>query len=157
MKRLFGASGSKPIALPSAALDRFVPENSIETALKGVVEGRIEMGRFLAALLGGALFVPSATEADASVIGEQFQPIGYDHAEHGPMMIAFTAASRADERVRGFFQTIRSGVLVDATAFLKVVPIGIGLHLNPGWAVSLEMPARGLADFKTDAGLLKLN
>jgi hypothetical protein len=73
------------------------------------------------------------------------------HNQSGvPMLAVFTAPERSTgwpERIPGY----TFGLLTDFRWLLKGITSGVGLVINPGSSVGLEMPATGVARLKAEA------
>ena len=124
----------------------FEPGNELEQALVAARSGERTVVSFMDKLLESQIFVlvnkdlgPSG-RWDESVI-----PMALSNQDGESVLAVFTAPERATpwakrEPLFGF------GVLVNFTWLLKNIPAGVGLVVNPGHRVGLEMPAAGVKD-----------
>lgn len=118
--------------------------NPLETAILDAKAHRITMVQMLRALLGAELTVPSGGEVAAD--GGGFRPVLFDKAGT-PMIACFTAP----ERIEGIEHLAPYALKMPAHAFLRQVPAGHGIVINPGQEIGFEIDADGLQRLLRDA------
>lgn len=149
---LFGGGKEKELP-PLIPLDKFVPENQLEEKLKGFIEGRDTVKDVMEAMLATQVFLPSMAEPEEMRQGKvKFCVL--ENPAQGDMAAVFTAPSRSDT-VRELLPGLKSAFLAEAKWVFRIVPEDLGIIINPGWQAGLEMPAKGLVQFKKDYGLDK--
>ena len=121
--------------------EAFDPRNDLERQLLAAQEGRMAPDAFMAQLLDAQVFLP-VREDDAGIQGFQTSdkavPLLLDGGEGYQVLVVFTSP----ERAKGFladFPGYEGGLLTDFRWILERVGAGIGISLNPGWDVGMDM------------------
>jgi hypothetical protein len=115
----------------------FQPLNALEKELEKAQAGRSLMPAFLRLFVGSDLVVPSGAEIMPD--GSCFEPVLFD--KDGTQMVAcFTAAERIGDvsRLASYYLKVTGG------EFLKLIPAGYGLVVNPGQPVGFDVEPGGL-------------
>jgi hypothetical protein len=124
-------------------MEEFHPQNSLEEALKDTQAGLMPVKIFLGAMLASDIAIPSVAEVRAD--GTGLVPLIYER-EGVSRVAVFTDKDRA-----GRVSNQASFLLVmKGFSFLKRVPAGFGLVINPGYPVGLEMTVEGVSNLKRD-------
>lgn len=118
----------------------FEPKNDLETKLLAAQAGHIGEEEFLAALLEAQVFMP--VEEKHAIAGlqtsDKAQPLLLD-SEDGLRVIAlFTSPERAKPFLADY-PKYRGGLLAEFTWVVERIGAGVGLTLNPGSEVGLDM------------------
>ncbi len=129
--------------------DAFQPQNALEEVLASVVGNPAQVTVFIELLRKSQIFAPSPAAPEALQQGKGFALLVFDHPEHGKMVAVFTSADRLTP-VAELFRAAQSALLVEFTWVLAAMPQELGIVINPGWEVGLEMPAAGLAELRLD-------
>jgi hypothetical protein len=125
------------------ANQEFMPTNALETALAKAMRKELPIARFLTVLLESDLAIPSTSEVQAD--GSGMNPIMYD--KNGATMIAvYTDLERAKLQSA----TASYCLLMPARRFLKALPPGYGVVINPGLSVGLELSESGIQEIRRD-------
>jgi hypothetical protein len=76
-------------------------------------------------------------------------PLVLSGSTGAPMLAIFTSLDRATPMSTAF-SDYRFALLVEFRWLLQRVADGVGLVVNPGWHVGLEMPPSGVAQMKAE-------
>ena len=124
-------------------MDDFVPINQLERALVNVQAGHIGMPNFLGLFSRSDIAVPSAGEVRPDWDG--FQPLLFN--KNGVEMVAcFTSA----ERIGSFGRTAPYCLSIKGTEFMRRMPPGYGLVVNPGYPAGFDIHPDGLRRIVTE-------
>ncbi len=145
-KNLF--AGTPPYRL-IISKDAFQPKNTLEEVLLSVAGASAHIPVFIELLRKSQIFAPSPAAPEALQQGKGFALLVFDHPEHGKMVALFTSADRLAP-VAELFRAAQSALLVEFTWVLGAMPQELGIVINPGWEVGLEMPSDGLAKLRSD-------
>jgi hypothetical protein len=134
-----------------SASSEFKASNALEAALVSAQGGATPIADFICNLLESQVFVlldkdpgPSRTWDNSA------SPLVLHNQSGVPMLAVFTAPERSTawpERIPGY----TFGLLTEFRWLLKGITSGVGLVINPGSSVGLEMPAAGVARLKAEA------
>ncbi|HHJ13712.1 MAG TPA: SseB family protein [Gammaproteobacteria bacterium] len=121
--------------------NRFTPHNDLEQRLQALQEGRLEVNTFMHNLLDEQLFMP--VEDDSSEIQglqttTRAKPLTLDTEDGQTVLILFTSPERAKPFVAGL-GNYNGGLLVDFGWILERVGGGIGISINPGHEIGLDL------------------
>ena len=134
-----------------SASPRFEAANLLETALIYAQSGAIPFGDFVARLLSSQVFVLLDKDPGPSGVWDNTaSPLMLRGQAGLPMMAIFTAP----ERSTGWPARIPEysfGLLTDFRWLLKGTTSSVGLVINPGSTVGVEMPASDVAQLRADA------
>lgn len=119
----------------------FMPTSSLEHALLKAKNDAGSMGEFFAEFVRSNIFVL----ADRSVYSEA----GFDPSinlcvltnKSGSSVVAAFTAREMATRLHESQPRFRYGILVDATSLINGLESGVGLVLNPGHPVGVEIPS----------------
>lgn len=111
--------------------------NAIERAIGEAKAGTIGIDAMLDTLLDSALVVPSGSEIGAD--GTGFQPVLFDR-DGTPMVAVFTTP----ERIGEIGEIAKYALSISAREFVRRVPSGHGVVINPGQDLGFEIDAAGL-------------
>jgi hypothetical protein len=113
--------------------------------------GAISIGEFVKTLLGSQVFVLLDRDpGPSSVWNNTASPLVLNNQSGMPMLAIFTALERSadwSERIPDY----SFGLLTDFRWLLKGIASGVGLVINPGSKVGLEMPAIGVWQMRAEA------
>jgi hypothetical protein len=118
----------------------------IDRAITRTRDGELTMQALLWVLASSVVLVASRAEVGEDLAG--FEPVLYD-GDGESLLSVFTAAERAD-------------AVPDQTPFLvaltgedlvRRMPDGFGLIVNPGNDLGFQVPARGVAAFRTEISI----
>ncbi len=115
----------------------FEPANDLERALQKAQAGEMPLSDFLPRLWAADLFAPS--EEEIQVDRQAFRPVLVP-GKDAQLVVVFTAL----ERAAGLHRTAPHVLKVAAREFLPRTPQGLGLAINPGLAVGIEIAPAGL-------------
>lgn len=131
----------------------FDPINDLERSLQDAQNGCLPIDKLFDTFFRHQVFVllekqPDVKEAAVAAMSALMLK-GMD----GEMMLAvFTSPARTDGWPNRFPQ-FSYGLAVDFKWIVKTMGQDIGIVINPGSAVGLEMPARGVAQARASAAL----
>ncbi len=127
--------------------EAFEPRNDLEHRLLQAQEGEIGAELFLEGLLSAQVFMP-VRDDDLGISGLQRSaravPLTLPGADGGEILVLFTSP----ERARPFLADhpdFKGGLLMEFQRILEKVGSGVGVVLNPGWPVGLDMAAEQVA------------
>lgn len=118
----------------------FEPKNDLEQRLLDAQEGRIPGEEFLQTLLGSQVFMPVRDEYQIANFqaSDKAVPLTLEAEDGTRLLVLFTSP----ERGRGFLQDYPEyvgGLLDEFSWVLQRVGSGIGISINPGSEVGLEL------------------
>ncbi len=121
--------------------DTFTPHNDLESRLVSLQEGRLDGNAFMHGLLDEQLFMP--VEDDASEIqglqkSTRAKPLTLETEDGETVLILFTSP----ERAKGFvanFPGYNGGLLTEMSWILERIGGGVGISINPGHEVGLDL------------------
>lgn len=122
----------------------FSPLNDLEGVLRSVRSGEAPLAAFMDALLEAQVFV--LLNEDPGPEGdwpEPALPLVLNNAQGAPVLSVFTAPERAIA-MASQFPLFAYGLLVDFSWLVQRMHAGVGLVINPGTLVGMEMPAEGV-------------
>jgi len=129
----------------------FEPMNELEQALAQAQAGRMEVTAFMHHLLASPVFVLIDKDLDAQGRWDDAAtPLILGSSSGNSVLVIFTSPERSGgwpERHPQF----RFGLFVDFRWLLEGVADGVGIIINPGSAVGLEVPPSGVDQLKLDA------
>jgi len=121
--------------------EAFTPRNDLETRLVSLQDGSLDGNAFMKTLLDEQLFMP--VEDEENEIGgfqksTQAKPLTLETEEGHTVLILFSSPERAKPfvaNVPGF----NGGLLAEVSWILERVGSGIGIAINPGHEVGLDL------------------
>ena len=119
------------------------PVGALEEALDEARAGKKPVPDFLRLLVASDLAVPSGGEVKPD--GEGFQPLLFN-VKGGQMVACFTRR----ERIGVFAETAPYALMLNGGEFLRRVPKGYGLVINPGQRLGFEVSPQGLPKIVAD-------
>ena len=124
-------------------MTEFIPMNELERALIQARTAALPLKAFFGLLLSSNLAVPSITSVNAD--GTGLAPVVYER-EGISRVGVFTDKERAEVvKDHAGYVLVTSGY-----DFLRRIPKGYGLVVNPGYAVGFEMTPDGMAGMLQD-------
>ena len=123
----------------------FKPQNELERFLIKTKAGELPLKELLRQLTASDLFVPSVQEVAQD--GSGFVPLLFER-DRVPLAAAFTAISR----VSAYGERAKYCVKMNGAEFLKRVPKGYGVAINPGFSATFEISPPGINDILRDFG-----
>lgn len=116
----------------------FTPLNSFESLLAAAQAGQADIRKVISALIQAELAIPSGAQVMAD--GRGFQPLVFP--KEGVQMVAcFSDRSRIGE----FASTAPYCLMLNGGDFLRRMPSGYGLVVNPGQSVGFDVSPDGIA------------
>jgi hypothetical protein len=137
------------------ALPTFKAANALETALEQARSGVIPIRDFIAKLLESQVFVllDKAVEPDG-VWDNSAAPMVLSSPSGSPMLAVFTAPERSTHSPHRLPE-YAFGLLIAFRWLLKGIEPDVGLVINPGSAVGLEIPASGVIRIRAEIAPVK--
>ncbi len=127
-----------------AFAEEFSAESELELALIDMISNTTSHEDFFDKLITSKVFIPSNSEPVPSA----FEPLIFDHPRLGPVVAIFTHAKRFSP-VSKLFPNVLSGILMEFPWILMHMPAGLGLIINPGWEISVEVTGEDIMDWKS--------
>jgi hypothetical protein len=128
----------------------FKPTNDLERVLLDAQEGRQSVTQLVTKLLSSQVFVLSDKDPGPSNVWDNSPSLLVLNGSAGaPMLAIFTSPERSSEWPTRFPQ-FAFGLLADFRWLLKGVASGVGIVINPGSSIGLEMPPSGVLELKAD-------
>lgn len=129
----------------------FKPSNELEEALVACHQDAAHWPAFVNTLLSSQIFILIDGDVSHEPAREPMplvleSPSGFD------ALILFTSPGRSKPFTARFPQ-FGHGLLVDCRWILSAIRSDLGVAINPGWSVGLEMEPQGFAKFRKDFGL----
>jgi hypothetical protein len=127
----------------------FEPRNDLEQRLLEAQEGKIQGEVFMQELLVSQVFVPVKDDTTPGGIQRSTKATLLTlEADDGSRVVAvFTSPERARPVVQTY-PGFGGGILEDFKWLLEKVGTGVGIALNPGWEVGLDMEAGTVEQLK---------
>jgi hypothetical protein len=126
----------------------FKPVNPLESALVEARAGGISIDDFLADLVESKVFVLLDKDPGPGDWDNTSSPLVLNNQTGVPMLAVFTAPDRSSDWPRRIPQ-YSFGLLTDFRWLLKGITSGVGLVINPGSIVGLEMQPSGVEQLRT--------
>lgn len=131
--------------------NHFEPSNALEQALFAAQRGELPVGAFMDTLLASKVFVlidkdigPSGTWDNSAT------PMVLSNQSGGPVLAIFTAPERSGDWSKRQ-PRFAFGLLTDFSWLLRGIAPTVGIVINPGLTVGLEMPPSGVLELKKQA------
>jgi len=121
--------------------ENFTPHNDLETRLVSLQEGRLDGKAFMQALLDEQLFMPvedEQNEIEGFQKSTQARPLTLETEDGTTVLILFTSPERAKPFVANI-PGYNGGLLAEVSWILERVGSGIGIAINPGHDVGLDL------------------
>ena len=120
----------------------FQAENHLEHALIEAQAGVLSVGEFLETLVSSQVFVLLNKEIDSNGWDNSVSPMILSNQKSVPVLVMFTSPERSDGWPAKF-PNFSFGLLTEFRWLLQGVAPGVGIVINPGLLVGLELaPAR---------------
>jgi hypothetical protein len=118
----------------------FLPANDLEEKLLAAQEGRIPGDELLRALMESQLFMP--IEEKHAIAGlqssDKAQPLVLKNEDGGAALALFTSPERGKAFLEAY-PNYRGGLVAEFTWILDRIGADIGVSLNPGAEVGIDM------------------
>ena len=133
--------------------ERFEPRNDLERQLLAAQEGEVSNDAFMQKLMASQVFMPVQDEATAIANfqrSDKAVPLllesgeGGQGGQGGQVLILFTSPERAKPFLEDF-PGFGGGLLTEFTWVLERMGSGVGISLNPGWPVGIDMEPQMVA------------
>lgn len=120
--------------------ETFEPRNDLERQLVAVQQGRIPEDVFMEALLAAQVFMPVRDQDGIKGFQRSTRavPLTLQSEEGIEVLILFTSPERARDFLRDF-PGYQGGLLAEFAWVLERVGSGVGIALNPGWEIGLDL------------------
>ena len=121
--------------------EAFTPHNDLETRLVSLQEGRLDGNAFMRTLLDEQLFMPvedEKNEIEGFQKSTQAKPLTLETEDGNTVLILFTSPERAKPFVANT-PGYNGGLLAEVSWILERVGSGIGIAINPGHEVGLDL------------------
>ena len=132
--------------------DAFTPHNELEHSLVAAQEGRLSEEAFMAELLNAQVFMPVYDKAQIGGFQDSkaAQPLTLKAETGEEVVVLFTSPERAKPFLEEF-PAYRGGLLAELTWVLERLGSGIGITLNPGSEVGLDLEAEAVQHLSQQA------
>lgn len=132
--------------LHSLLLTGVKPENRLEHALLDFLKDRQPLEHFLEELVGSRVFV--LVRGNGETPPAMVEPLAIGGAHGGPAAVIFTSPGRSSA-IQKRTPDFATGLEMDFRAFMKTIPPGFGLTVNPGTFFSTEALPAGVDDLRS--------
>jgi hypothetical protein len=125
----------------------FEPRNDLERQLLAAQVGRVSDDAFMKELMTSQVFMPVQDEVTEIINfqrSDKAVPLMLESEEGGQVLILFTSPERAKPFVKDF-SGYGGGLLAEFTWVLERMGSGVGISLNPGWPVGIDMEPQMVA------------
>jgi hypothetical protein len=125
----------------------FEPRNDLERQLLAAQEGQASEGDFMQELMASQVFMPvqdEATDIANFQRSDKAVPLVLESENGGQALILFTSPERAKPFLKDF-PGYGGGLLAEFTWVLERMGSGVGISLNPGWPVGIDMEPQMVA------------
>ncbi|WP_313276223.1 SseB family protein [Stenotrophomonas sp.] len=131
------------------AQQNFVPVNDLETQLLQTQLGRIPASEFLDGLLAAQVVVLLDKDPGPSGVWDNSaSPLVLSNAAGSPVFAMFTAPERSTSWHKQLPQ-FEFGLATQFQWLLRGIASGVGIVINPGHTVGLELTPEAVANLKT--------
>lgn len=117
--------------------ETFVPCNAFEEALIKGMDGRLAVEEVLACLLNADVYIPSGS--DIAQDGSGMSPLMFDRDNS-----TFVAIFSDRQRALPFVGKAPYCLMMKGKEMLKCISLQVGIVINPGWDVGMEVTVEGL-------------
>ena len=123
----------------------FIPENDLEKRLIQAQAGEISGELFLKEMMGMELFMPVLEKNDIAGFqdSEKAKPLTLEDDDGQKLVVLFTSPERAKKFVTDF-PGYGGGLLAEFSWIIEKLGAGVGVIVNPGMEVGLELEAEML-------------
>ena len=121
----------------------FTPETEIEHRIVAAMTGALDGDALMHELAAADIFVPSDTPLQSD--GSGFSPVLLEDQEGMAFVAVFTAQSRTKALAPHGMQAL-------GAHFIRRIPAGYGMIVNPGTDAQIFLPPDGVAALKADLG-----
>lgn len=121
--------------------EKFIPHNDLEARLVSLQEGQLDGNIFMQTLLDEQLFMPvedEKNEIEGFQTSAKAKPLTLESEDGQTVLILFTSPERAKPFVANV-PGYNSGLLAEVSWILQRVGSGIGIAINPGHDVGLDL------------------
>ncbi|MEJ2646380.1 MAG: SseB family protein [Gammaproteobacteria bacterium] len=120
--------------------ETFEPRNDLERRLMAAQEGRLEADEFMRGLLGDQVFMPVREQDKIANFqrSDQAVPLSLEADDGTQVLVLFTSPERAKAFLEDF-EGYDGGLLTEFSWVLERVGGGVGIALNPGWEVGMDL------------------
>jgi hypothetical protein len=125
----------------------FEPRNDLERQLLAAQEGQVSEGAFMQELMASQVFMPvqdEATDIANFQRSDKAVPLVLESQDGGQALTLFTSPERAKPFLKDF-PGYGGGLLAEFTWVLERMGSGVGISLNPGWPVGIDMEPQVVA------------
>lgn len=125
----------------------FEPRNDLERQLLAAQEGQVSDDAFMKELMTSQVFMPVQDEVTEIINfqrSDKAVPLMLEFEEGGQVLILFTSPERAKPFVKDF-PGYGGGLLAEFIWVLERMGSGVGISLNPGWPVGIDMEPQMVA------------
>ena len=127
--------------------EEFHPDNELERALVQAQAGTMSTEEFLGRLLDSQVTLLLDKEVPESGWDNSISPLVLASPRGGNVLAAFTGVDRVVPMSQGS-NSYKYALLVDFRWVLKGVAPGVGIVINPGWPVGVEIEPARVAELK---------
>lgn len=140
------------LAPPSAAAqqqDAINPVNRLERALYKTQFERGDAKRFFEVLYESDVIVLVTEDVLDTSEPEDLRPLAIPDEQGGRRIATFTSPQRAS-RLAKLYPKYRYGLLTDFAWVVHHITAGLGIVMNPGWAMGMNIPSYGVLKMKEE-------
>lgn len=119
----------------------FTPRNEIEHRILAAQAGEVAPDALMREIAATDIFIPSDTQVAAD--GSGYSPVLLEDPEGTAFVAVFTDRSRTQDLAPHGMQAL-------AAHFIRRIPAGYGMIVNPGTDVQIFLPPDGVAALKAD-------
>jgi len=118
----------------------FEPRNELERELLAAQEGEIAGDVFMQGLLGAQVFMPVRDDTGIKNFqrSDRATPLTVETEDGVKVLVLFTSPERAKPFIQDF-PGYQGGLLAEFSWVLERMGSGLGIALNPGWQVGMDM------------------
>lgn len=121
----------------------FTPETEIEHRIVAAMAGEIDSDALMRELAAADIFIPSDTPLQSD--GSGFSPVLLEDQDGTAFVAVFTAQSRTKDLAPHGMQAL-------GAHFIRRIPAGYGMLVNPGTDAQIFLPPDGVTALKADLG-----
>lgn len=129
----------------------FETRNELEEKLLAAQEGQLGSDEFMAFLDDSQIFMPvkDAIGIEGFTASDKAIPLTLKTEDDIEVLILFTSPKRAKDFIKDF-PGYDGGLLVEFKWILERAGSGIGISINPGWPVGLELEPEMIQKLKSN-------
>ena len=129
----------------------FIPSNDLEKSLLAAQEETLSGETFMHTLMQSMLYMPIHEDQAIGHIqlNRLAKPLTIETETGEQLLVLFTSPERAKTFVKNYPGYTEGGLLTEFSWILQRLDNGMGISINPGWPVGIDLEANLLGQLPT--------